>query len=314
MTDKVVEKLNFYTLLYVDLDNQSLSRNGIGGDFDRQMKTFVGCALSLSKSLAVFTGCKLTVLTNNKSYLSRFSTELNYQELTFSLKVKLGVPYFSAHFKLDVFRHLASLEGAEDYHVLLDSDMLCVNPIPENFKRCIDRNVPVYYDITALHIPAYTSARMIGDKEKVMEGETSNGMWAGGEFIGGTSGYFRQLVSEIDHYQDRYFEVVSSLFHQGDEVLLSVAIEQLLMKGVHVCELGRFGAVARYWTFPTRHVQNKWKSYKSCSFLHLPSDKRFLKSLTRIDENLLNVLSRYVRIARMEGRIKYFVLKMMRRL
>ena len=314
MADKAVEKLNFYTLLYVDLDNQSLSRNGIGGDFDRQMKTFVGCALSLSKSLAVFTGCKLTVLTNNESYLRRFSPELNYQELTFSLRVNPGLPYFSAHFKLDVFRHFASFERGDDYYVLLDSDMLCVNPIPGNFRRCIDRNVPVYYDITSLHIPAYGSVRMIGDKEKVMKGEISNGMWAGGEFIGGTSDYFRQLVAEIDRCQDQYFEVVSGLFHQGDEVLLSVAIEQLLKKGVHVCEVGRFGAVARYWTFPTKHIQNKWKSYKGCCFLHLPSDKRFLKSLTRIDANLLNVLSRYVRVARIEGRIKYFVLKMMRRL
>ncbi|WP_372776417.1 hypothetical protein [Mangrovibacterium sp.] len=314
MSENNQRNISFNTLLYVDLKNQSLSENGIGGKFEDQIKTFVGCALALARSLSFFTGYQLTVLTNNEPYLRQFSNELNYKELEFQMQVKPGIPFYSAHFKLDVFRYFASNEESDLYMVLVDSDVVCINPAPINFYRCVDDRMPLYFDITSHHIPAYGRERMIRDKELVLVNSRSNGMWVGGELVGGVNSFYRELVQEVDRYQTRYFEMSSKLFHQGDEFLLSVAIELMLKKGVAICEAGRFGIIGRYWTFPTKHIQKKWKSYSGHFLVHLPSDKRFLKSTRRVGDDFSLLLSRYIFRARIEGRLRYWILKLMRRI
>lgn len=306
-----MSELCFCTLLFVDPAKNSLSVNGVDGNFDRQLETFVKCAETLSRSLAHFTGCELRVITNDQAYLRRFSTELNYVEIEFSTAVTPGIKYFAAHYKLDVLRYFARQENPNTYFVLLDSDVICVNPLSPSFQKCVEEGIPTYYNISNLHYPVYGISKIIADKELVMQSDFSLGLWAGGEFIGGTSAYFELLTKQIEPILPRYFEVASQLYHQGDEVVLSVAVEQLSKSGHFIFEVGSVGVVARYWTFPTRHIQSEWESFKGCTFLHLPSDKRYLRSVSQFDDGLYRRVSQYIFWARKKEWLKYQVLRIL---
>ena len=213
------------------------------------------------------------------------------------------------HFKLEVIRYLAEKGNENGYYFLIDNDILCLNEMPENLFRCVRSGIPVYYDLTSQRYPAYGRERIISDKELLMVGELSLGMWVGGEFLGGGAGFFRQLSAEISPLVDRYFSCYKQLHHQGDEVLLSVAVERLLRKGVFICEVGKFGVISRFWSVPTLHVQNKWKSVADHFMVHLPADKWFFQHIKRLDADLPKLLQRYLFWKMLTSRVKNRIVK-----
>jgi hypothetical protein len=284
MEDDEMKTVKFYTLLYIDTENQSLSRNFRSGTFDGQMKTFIRCCEALNKSLISFTNYELIVLTNNKAYIENVSKELRCVEIEFDFEVPKGIRFFASHHKIDVFKYLAGLSDS-DYSFLLDSDVLCINKMPLNLINCINNNIPVYYDITEQSYPAYGRETMIKDKEVLMSNILSTGIWAGGEFIGGDNEFFKLLHDEIGLIRENYLANYRSLHHQGDEALTSAAIETIMRKK-YVCNAGLFGGIGRYWGVPTLHVQNHWKSYLNNFLLHLPADKDFIAAIGSIDGRL----------------------------
>lgn len=294
--EEKMKTVRFYTLLYIDTENQSLSVNGISGTFDQQMKTFIKCCETLNESLLFFTNYQLTVLTNNKAYIECISTNLTCIEIAFDFKVPKDTGFTAAHRKIDAYKYLAQ-SGDSDYSFLIDSDVLCLSKMPLNLINCISNNIPVYYDITEQVYPAYSREKIIKDKEVLMSNQSSTGIWAGGEFIGGDNKFFKLLHDEIEILQENYFNNYKDLHHQGDEALVSPAIEKI-MHNQYICNVGSFGGIGRFWSVPTLHVQSHWKSYTNNFLLHLPADKDFIAGISSVDEHLINLYESYLKTKR----------------
>ena len=305
-----MKDFRFYTLLYIDTERKSVSVNGIKGNFEKQIETYIRCCEVLANSLAFFTSRELIVLTNQKDYIERYSRSFSAVEIPFSLKIPRDIEFYSAHYKIDVIDYFKSREDQGEYAILIDSDVLCLNTIPQNLLNCIENSIPVYYNVTSQRYPAYGRDRLIQDKEILMPGESSLGIWAGGEFIGGDREFYGQLADEIKQRQQVYFEKYKLFHHQGDEVLVSVAIESLLRKGVYICDVGSFGGISRYWSQPTRHVQNRWKAFLSNFLIHLPADKVYISQIKKVDERLKIRTGRYLAAKRFDNRLRSMVRKM----
>lgn len=272
-------RMKFYTLIHSCKNEQSLHNNGFIKSFEEQMRLYLACARQLHRSLAP-EGVELIVLTNDKTTLqalSRDETPIEIVQLRFQLSVPSGIRFYSAHFKLEVFSYLASLP--DDYVALVDADMLCINKMPESLKTIILQKLPLYYDITEQVTPAYGAALIKKDKE-LLSGEPSFGLWAGGEFLAGPPSFFKRLSGEVNKLIDAYWQHASSLHHQGDEMLTSVAIERLKTAGdLPLLDAGALSIIARYWGYVPLHVQKQLKGYREHFLLHLPSDKKFLAQL-----------------------------------
>lgn len=279
-------------MMYIDSENKSLSINGVSGGFDDQMRRFIKCCEALNKSLKFFTGYELNILTNDKPYIESISKSLNCIEIDFELKFPKGIRFFASHQKLSIYKFLSSVDKNE-YSFLIDNDIICINKMPINLIKCIDKNIPVYYDITSHHYPAYSRETIITSKELMMPNEDSIGLWAGGEFIGGDRSFFKSLFDEIELLLGNYLKNYENVYHIGSEALTSVAIEKVL-NNRYICDAGIFGGIGRYWSNKTRHTQNRWKSYVNVFLLHIPLDKAFISRIEEVDENLVKKYELYL--------------------
>ena len=278
----------FYTLLYIDDKFGSTGVNNLKGDFNSKINTYIKCCEVLSKSLKMHGGYPLKVLTNNAEKIAKCSPELDAIEINFKLSVPEKIKFYPAHFKWEVYKYISEQHSSSrDYHIVLDNDVVCINKITQDLLSCVRQEIPTYFNISSLHYPAYGRKVMIETKEHFMPKKSSTGLWAGGEYIGGTASFFKRLVLEIDTHLERYFETFNYFHHQGDEVLTSVAIETLLKKGEYIHDVGQFGGIGRYWSVPVKHEQKRLRAYKDYFLLHLPADKAFLKNLSK-PEGFLN--------------------------
>lgn len=269
MTDRV----EFYTICYIDKENQSLAENIGTRSFEEQVCIFVGCCETLSRSLKHYTGCTLHVFTNDAKHIAGLSRELDCIEVPFETAIPREMRFFSSMHRLDLFKHLGKRKG---YSIFLDSDTVCLNPMPENLARCIEGKVPIYYDVTDQMYPAYSRERILQDKRRLSQ-KPSIGLWAGGELLGGNGNFFQSITAEIDAILGRYLADYASYFHQGDEMLVSCALERI-MQYRYVCNVGSFGGIGRYWSIHTSHVQRPTSAFLDNFLLHLPADKPMLAS------------------------------------
>lgn len=271
--------MTFYTLIHICPDEQSLHNNGFTKSFAEQIRLYLDCAKQLHRSL-VAEGWELVVLTNDKAFLQSLNEDgykISIQQLQFGLDVPSGIKFYSAHFKLEVFSYLASLD--EEYLALVDSDVLCVNKMPQAFATIIQQKLPLYYDITDQVMPAYGAKIIQQDKERI-GGDVSIGLWAGGEFIAGPPSFFSLLSQEVNAVKKQYWQHAKTLHHQGDEMLTSVAIERIKKNGsVPLFDAGALSFVARYWSYVPLHAQKPLEGYFNHFLLHLPSDKKFIARL-----------------------------------
>lgn len=273
--------MKLFTLIHINKNEQSLNNNAFFiKDIEEQINLYFSCAKQLHLSLKAV-GIELSIITNDKVFLEKLNKD-NYEvsiiQLDFSKNVPSGLKFYSAHFKLEVYAYLAAL--TDDYVGLVDNDMICVNEIPGCLKNIISYKVPMYYDITDQVSPAFGQKRIISDKEKLSKTK-SVGLWAGGEFISGPPDFFDKLCAELSKIELEYFKIADSLHHQGDEMLTSVAIENMkLNDGFKIFDAGSLSIVTRYWGHPgILHVQKPVKAYYQHFLLHLPSDKRFITKL-----------------------------------
>jgi hypothetical protein len=287
-----MKTVKFYTMLYIDNENKSLSLNGITGTFDQQMKTFIRCCETLNKSLIFFSNLELLVLTNNKSYIENISKDLKCIEIAFDLKIPSDINFYSAHHKIDAFKYL-SQNNEQNYFFLIDSDIICINKMPLNLINCIENNIPVYYDITEQWYPAFGRETIVKDKEVLMSKNFSTGIWAGGEFIGGDNNFFKLLFNEIEIVWENYLLNYRNIHHQGDEALISTALENI-MQTQYICNAGLYGGIGRYWSVKTLHIQNHWKSYVNNFLVHLPADKNFLAIQSTLNKDIIKKYENYL--------------------
>jgi len=267
-------KRNYYSLLFIDKERRSLSPNISRQDFDSQIEAFLGCCDFLRRSLAFWDpDGEYTMLTNDASFVKSRLPLISAIDIPFEVQVPEGIEFQAAHRKIDAFRFLSGIQ--DEYSILLDADVVCIGPPPVNLLSCISRGLPTYYDITAAIYPEYGRERLAEEKSLV-GGRQSIGIWAGGEYLGGPGTFFTELCTRIDRFETSYFKQAPLLHHQGDEMLTSIAIEEMLLEGRQVIEIGRFGAIGRYWSIETRHIQVPLESHSGNFLVHLPADKVFL--------------------------------------
>lgn len=276
--------MRFYTLVHIEKDEISLHNNsGSIRSFDEQVYLYLSCARQLHLSLKS-SGIELVVITNDKAFLERLNKneyDITILQINFTLHVPSGIKFYSAHYKIEIYKYLSSL--TDDYVGLIDCDVVCINEMPDCFKNIIRYKTPLYYDITDQMVPAYGEERIINDKEKL--GKTKSiGLWAGGEFIAGPPDFFERLFKEIESIKENYFRNFDSFLHQGDEMLTSVAIENMLLKSnERIIDAGVLSIIARFWSYKPIHVQRSIGVYTNHFLLHLPSDKKFIINLNEND-------------------------------
>ncbi|MBD1846784.1 hypothetical protein H6F89_25930 [Cyanobacteria bacterium FACHB-63] len=271
----------FYGLLHF-AENETSAVNCAVTSFNEQILIYLRNAISLSRSLRS-RGISFIVLTNQKQEIERLLEQigqpgiLEIQELCFNMQLPHGLSFFSSHFKLEVYQYLASLDP-QSYSLLIDLDVIAVNPLPRCFDYIVEHQVPLYYDISDQMIPAYSHDRLLTDIQKLMP-NPSEGRWCGGEFIAGSPDFFSTLSTEVQKILDTYISQIDVLYHQGDELVTSVALEKMRQQGYVMADAGTLGIVWRYWSTPPLHPQKNLDYMKSCFLLHLPTDKKFLAEL-----------------------------------
>ena len=276
--------VRFYGLLHIQR-GQSSSVNLKSENFNSGIDVYINCAMTLSRSLAQI-GQQFTLLTNDKRHIeSRLPASktslLNIREISFSYNVPSGAAFYSAHFKLDVFEHLAQLDT---YSVFCDLDVIAVSKLPQEFISAIENDRSVYYEITDQVAPAY-GAKIIADDLTRVHGHNSTGKWYGGEFLSGPPSFFRVLSDHCRRMFPNYVAHIRNLHHVGDEAIVSAAIEQMKAAGHQFTDAGEMLVIARYWNTPTIHRQPPIERYASYSMLHLPADKGFLSDLSALSDS-----------------------------
>ncbi len=288
----------FYALLHL-AQEESTSINLPGRGFAEQLAIYLDDAVTLARSLARH-GLRFRLITNDAARLQAMlvsgGRQLELVEIPFTTEVPPGTAFYSAHFKLDVFRWFASRPDA--YSVLLDADVVCINPPPAAFMAAVAAARPLCYEVTSQLAPAIGQARIAHDLA-LLHGMASAGRWYGGEFMAGPGPFFAELSREIDRLWGHYVRYLPSLHHAGDEMVTSAALECLERRGHHLGEAGALQLIARHWNSPTRHRQAPLGTLSHHFLLHLPGEKVFLSSLSACaDEQLDHTFQLYVRETR----------------
>lgn len=248
--------------------------------FKDQLLVYIKNALALKNSLQA-RNIEFTLLTNSKVAIDEqiisLQATLDVVEIPFITDVPSGVRFFSAHFKVDAFRYLATL--SENYVGLCDLDMVCLNNIPLVLKNIIESSTPIFYDISDQVIPVFGHEVLVKDLS-VLTGLKSEGRWAGGEMIAGPPNFFAELVKVINDIWPIYENNVHKLHHVGDEAVVSAALEIMRKNGHYISDAGSLGIVGRFWSGTVQHQQRPFSYFfNRCFILHLPSDKRFLSRI-----------------------------------
>lgn len=260
--------MRFYTLLYIDLEE---SRKITGKKWEGEERILIflknACLLDASLMSSNPSNQHLTILTNNKRLLDELLDKINYhditiEEISFNLKVPKGIPFYSAHFKIDVFKYLSQKEN--EYSILLDSDIVVLNKFSKVFILLIKEKIPIFYQM-----PYYTPDIILDTANKI-DPQRGPVQWIGGEIIGGNNTFFSMLYEESIRIIPSYFNLIKEgLIHIGDEMITTLAIRRLKNKDLNYYDLGVCEIIKRYWGYQDKDKLN----YNQVIFAHLLIDK-----------------------------------------
>lgn len=262
----------FFGLLYLDQQHVGAA-NAALRSYDEQRLVYLKNAALLADSLRRI-GHSFILLTNGAEELreldgNHLGADLDIQEIPFQTPVPQGIRFYSAHFKLDVFRYFST--SPLSYVVLLDLDMVALRAFNASFTQAAEEGIPLAYDITdQVGGPAY-----MHDVRR-LEPSLTLTPWFGGEFLAGPPTFFQRLSAKVDHYFPTYVRHVAEFQHQGDETLTTTALGTLIREGLTVENAGKLGLVTRYWSVHPNHRQPSARERSQVSLWHLPSDKSFL--------------------------------------
>ena len=277
-----------------------------------RITVYLKCAITLSASLQS-RGLGFTLLTNRKDLFEQLNQAydhvLQVREIPFMTKVPPRIPFYSAHFKLDVFRYLSTL--SERYVALCDLDMVCINDVPQCLANNANSSIPMCYDISDQVISVYGHDAVIRSLQSVHTLE-SEGRWSGGEFISGTPQFFLALTKEIECIYDNYINDLKNQYHIGDEAYTSAALEVIRRKGTYIADAGTLKIVGRFWS-GRKYPMMPFGHFKQCFLLHLPCDKLFLANISAANTlesyQFINKYNKYrLSLRRLFRRVKNYVI------
>lgn len=286
-------EIRFYGLIYVDRE-----RNRDFNLWQRHrdpIEIYTFCA-ALAANSAKANGIRFGLLTNNaieirrlldRSGLDHFPIE----EIRFSLNVPPVRKFYSAHFKIDAIKALASGEFG-DHAGLMDVDALFLRELPPDLKEMAQLGLCAFE--TNEVYESHGRKGILRNLETVAGTKLPEPKWYGGEFLYGSAANLRELSLEIETCWPRYVENIRSMRHVGDEMPVSAALNNLGRRGMAISDFGasRKGVV-RWWSRNTNFRQVSLEEMLPYSLLHLPSDKEFLAEQARRDFALETFMDAY---------------------
>lgn len=282
--------LSVYGLLYVDpSDSRHVNINSRRNSIDVYLRCAANCSRSFRRQ-----GTTLRLITNNKKLLAERLAHLAIPDLEitehrFTLGVPPRIPFFSAHFKLELFDAFASGDYGK-YVALVDIDTLLLRRLPQSEDLAV-------YDISDQVFPRYGKEVVIRDLELLTGHQFSNGRWYGGEFVMGSAAQFGDLASLIALCWPRYIENIGTVHHLGDEMVLSAALNLYAAENA-LADYGSQNNVTRWWSSRTFNKQAPFSSAVKAALLHLPADKIFISRSNLdhfTDRPTLKAYQQYVR-------------------
>ncbi len=292
-----LDELRLYSLLYIDEKN-NINAN-IKKNIKNQIEIYIKCAATLNKSCQLHK-IRYAVITNNKELLDRFALELGVSimsyQVDFSLDVPDKIPFYSAHFKIEVFKELAT-GGLGEIVGLIDLDTIIINDLAE-YAGQLEDDCIYYYNIT---LQEFDSGSSLIDSIKFLTGDKdiAHNFWSGGELLIAYYKLFGDLYNEIVPMWELYRCNYKKLYHCGDEMLTTAALFSLSGKGFNLRDLGsqskpdKIPMIQRWWSARTSFGQQSFDLACNVCVLHLPSDKVFLASLYEKDINKADFLVLY---------------------
>ena len=287
--------LRLITLLHIPEGFEAIVNLKKGID---PLSTYIRCA-ELCAASAAFYGFSLTVVTNKVEVLEKYKQEFALDHLTvegihFDLNVPRNIPFYSAHFKIELIRLIG--KGAFGNLVgLIDSDTVFLG----SMERILEKSdLLQVYDISESIISEYGVEVVRRDLERVSAMGIDHPVWYGGEYLVGSKSQFDSLSSLIDVCWPRYIDNISSLHHIGDEMVVSAALGLAKKAGMCLFEAGVNNGIARWWTARTGFVQKPFAEVSHTILLHLPSDKDFLASRSLVEFDREGFLAAYREHAR----------------
>ena len=262
------------------------------------ISTYIRCA-ELCAASAAFYGFRLTIVTNKVAVVQKYKDELalehfDVEGLEFRLKVPPNIPFYSAHFKIELIDLIG--QGAfGDVVGLIDSDTVFLGSLDAILGKT---NLLQVYDISESIIAEYGVETVRRDLEKVSGTSVKTPIWYGGEYLVGTKDQFSHLSDTVDSCWPKYVENISNLHHVGDEMVVSAALGIAKEAGLCLFDAGVNNGIARWWTARTGFEQKPFVEVSHTTLLHLPSDKDFLSSRSGVKYNREGLLADYRKYAR----------------
>lgn len=286
---QMLTELNAYGLLYIDPLNKFHANLS---DRHNAIDVYLLCAATCSRSFRAL-GVNFKIISNDKKNLLERLQRLHISDLdvvqyTFTLPVPSGIPFYAAHFKLEVLCAFGTGELGQVV-AMVDVDAILLRPLK------ISDSLGVF-DISEQVEPAYGREKIFSDLKVITGNRISAGRWFGGEFILGHADHFAALSRYIKGCWSNYLPSIDSLHHVGDEMVLSAALNMYSEQVASVDDYGKGGDVARWWSSRTLHKQMPFSTYGNVSFLHLPADKDFLSKYAHKDttKQIMADYKRYV--------------------
>jgi hypothetical protein len=285
-----MHEMTFYGLLYIDeASNQNPNMVGCADPID----VYVSCASLCSKAFRT-AGTSFRLITNDEAHVKRRLGALQLDDVSvvayaFSWPVPKNIPFYSAHFKLDIIKAFG--RGMFGWQIgLVDLDAVMLKRLP------ISNNLAVY-DISDQVFATYGKDRVLSEMERICNRHLSEVRWYGGEFVMGSASVFYEISQYVELCWPDYVRCIPTLHHVGDEMIMSSALNMARADGVRMIDYGKTGLVARWWTARTQHKQPAFDSCKDAALLHLPADKVFLARQGRYHFQRESFLSRFRRHA-----------------
>ncbi len=225
---------------------------------------------------AIAAGMDFELVTNDPDRLRRAAATVPGSEALalrfhdFKLEVPRGIRFQSAHYKLELIQAFGT--GAfGDHCAMVDIDAVLLRPLELH-----DADALYVYDISAQHFGRTVPAKAQSDLDLVAGEGIANPRWFGGEFKAGPAHMFRKLGEEIARMWPRYQEVAPDMYHTGEEMVLSAALNRMIQQGEPIRDAGVDQLAARWWSLRTRNQIGSWKAAADCTLFHLPACKEFL--------------------------------------
>ena len=261
---------HLYGLLYFD----DVPERYVNLRAQNALATYALNAVTLAKSAEVC-GQAFTLVTNDTARIERvlhtasLKGALDLREHQFSLDVPANIPFRSAHYKLELIRAFGTGDFG-DVPALVDLDIVLLRAL-----TLPDANAFYAYDISRQMWGAQPDPHAIDSLERLTGRRIECPRWFGGEFTAGPANLFGQLAEAIEPIWHRYI-ASGNLYHHGDEMVLSAALNSLRDSGFPLADAGSADLIARWWSRRTTNAMPPLDQALNAAVLHLPADKNWL--------------------------------------